>query len=242
MSHPNSSCWVVPDQLMNYSVEGWKQQSFNDLKSHCISQGRLFEDPEFPASDVLLVDDRSQSIISYIRTTFTYGKNPDIEWLRPHEICQKMKLPHAPMFIVDGADRFDINQGSIGNCWFLAALANLAENEKCFKQVVPYDKDENPFEPAHYYAGIFRFRFWRFGQWEEIVIDDRLPTIKGSLIYLRSVQKNEFWGALLEKAYAKLHGSYKALEAGLSMDAAVEFSGGIPEYIAIDLELEDPGA
>ncbi len=127
---------------------------------------------------------------------------------------------------VGGLDRFDINQGEIGNCWFLAALANLAENKRCFERVVP---PHQGFGPDH--VGIFKFRFWRFGEWVEVVIDDRLPTRNGKLIYVRSVEKNEFWSALLEKAYAKLHGSYKALEGGLTIEAAVDFTGGIPELI-----------
>ena len=38
---------------------------------------------------------------------------------------------------------------------------------------------------------------------------------------------------MLEKAYAKLHGSYKNLEGGLTIEAAVDFTGGIPEMISL---------
>ena len=60
--------------------------------------------------------------------------------------------------IVDGSNRFDINQGELGNCWFLAAMANLAENKNHLDQVVPPGQT---FEKPNY-QGIFKFRFWRY--------------------------------------------------------------------------------
>ena len=55
-------------------------------------------------------------------------------------------------------NRFDINQGEIGNCWVLAALSNVAENEDLFGKVVPGGQG---FGDRQYW-GIFRFRStWR---------------------------------------------------------------------------------
>ena len=64
------------------SIKKFADQDYNDLKRRAKSRGVLFEDPEFPASNRLLVDDQNQYIVSYFGR-FGYDAN-QIEWLRPH--------------------------------------------------------------------------------------------------------------------------------------------------------------
>ena len=52
--------------------------------------------------------------------------------------------------------------------------------------------------------GAFYFNFWYFNEWIQVIIDDRLPTVNGRLVYAHDTENpNEFWAALFEKAYAK---------------------------------------
>ncbi|XP_054000021.1 calpain-A-like isoform X2 [Hylaeus anthracinus] len=184
-------------------------QDFSTLKQECLSMGRLFEDPEFPPVD----------------SSLFFSKRPDryIEWKRPMEIADN------PQLFVEGFSRFDVQQGELGDCWLLAAVANLTMDSNLFFQVVPEDQS---FEEN--YAGIFHFRFWQYGRWVDVVIDDRLPTYRGELMYLRSAESNEFWSALLEKAYAKLHGSYEALKGGSTCEAMEDFTGGVTEMYQME--------
>ena len=179
-------------------------QDFYELRDYHYNNGTLFEDPEFPANN--------QSLTNTGRTDRHY------EWLRPGEIVDD------PQLFVEGYSRFDVQQGELGDCWLLAAVANLTLYRRLFFQIVP---DDQSFDDK--YAGIFHFRFWQYGRWIDVVIDDRLPTYRGQLIYLHSNEENEFWSALLEKAYAKLHGSYEALKGGSTCEAMEDFTGGVTE-------------
>ena len=48
-------------------------------------------------------------------------------------------------------------------------------------------------------------RFWHIGTNQQTVTlaSDAVPISKGDLIFMRNVGGNEYWGILLEKAYAK---------------------------------------
>uniref|UniRef100_A0A669F087 Calpain catalytic domain-containing protein n=1 Tax=Oreochromis niloticus TaxID=8128 RepID=A0A669F087_ORENI len=185
--------------------ERFFNQDFKNLKQYCLIKGVRYLDDMFPPDAKSI----GQGILKP-------SELAHVMWLRPAQIA-----PDAE-FVVDGYSRFDFGQGVLGNCWFLASIGALTFQNHIFQQVVPLDQKikEN-------YCGIFHFRFWRFGRWVDVVIDDKLPTINGRLIFVHSKDPNEFWPALLEKAYAKVCGSYTDMTSGTPSEAMMDFTGGV---------------
>ncbi|XP_004418650.1 PREDICTED: calpain-14 [Ceratotherium simum simum] len=193
------------------------KQDYEALQERCLRDGRLFEDSSFPAT------------LSSIGRGSLLQKLPHrLQWRRPPELHSNAQ------FYCAKAKRLDLCQGVVGDCWFLAALQALTLHQDILKRVVPLNQSF-----TQKYAGIFQFWFWHFGKWVPVVIDDRLPVNEaGQLVFVSSTYKNLFWGALLEKAYAKLSGSYEDLQLGQVSEALVDFTGGVT--VTINLA-EAPG-
>jgi hypothetical protein len=110
-------------------------QDFYRLRSKCLESGKQFVDPQFPPCSTSLTLKAND------------GSIEGIEWKRPAEICD------SPKFLVEGYSRFDVKQGELGDCWLLAAIANLTLHKKLLAKVVPHDQGF-----VDKYAGIFHFR------------------------------------------------------------------------------------
>lgn len=80
---------------------------------------------------------------------------------------------------------------------------------------------------------MFRFRFWVFGSWREVTVDDRLPVRGGRVLCASSGVRDDFTLALLHKAYAKLHGSFAALRGAGVARALQDLSGAIVQSFSL---------
>lgn len=207
-----SQGWGKESKSVTIPAECMKGKTFEQIKAECQKAKKLWEDPDFPANDATI-------------NPHEKPRKP-LTWKRPPELAKDAKM------FVGGASRFDIQQGELGDCWLLASVASLCQNEDALKCVVPHDQD---FDKD--YIGAMRFNFWQFGQWVEVVVDDRLPTHQDRLVFLHSASNNEFWTALFEKAYAKLFGSYEALSGGNATEAMEDFTGGVTEVFDTRKEL-----
>ena len=119
------------------------------------------------------------------------------------------------IIIISSTYTFDPYAGGLGDCWMLSALAVIAERPDLIRNLI------DPSTTTDFRAsGKATFRLFIDGDWKNIVVDNHLPcrvstkkrkvtsigAVGDELAYAKANQ-SQLWVPLLEKAYAKAHGT-----------------------------------
>lgn len=115
----------------------------------------------------------------------------------------------------------DIRLGSMArelrHDYFLSAVAILAQAPLLLERLF-VTREWNP-------EGIYRVRICKGGEWQEVTVDDLFPCEPNGAPLFSSCMNGELWLMILEKAYAKVHGSYFLLKDGFVHEALMDLSG-----------------
>ena len=134
-------------------------QDFKKLRASHLKSKSLFEDPKFPPNSSSLsysgnvegdsararldndknkVGKKSQKsnnddfIVVVVVKVSTEAS--DVKWERASNLFPEAQL------VVEDSSKDDVNQGRLGNCWFLCALVGAATRPHIFKKLVPKDQ------------------------------------------------------------------------------------------------------
>lgn len=130
----------------------------------------------------------------------------------------------ATPVLFDDAEPGDILQGMLGDCWLLAAIACVAEFPNFFKDHL-FVTQEIP-EDGKYEIKLFDCHLQ---EWKVITIDDRVPSLPWNRTSIQNlaakVVDHKIMVPLIEKAMAKLCGSYTKLTSGMVTTAWAHMTG-----------------
>ena len=183
-----------------------------------IQKGKPWTDPDFPP--------RIESLHNpSLDEPNDLQKYKAFKWKRFKDIYK------MPVMFKDGIDPNDINQGSLGDCYFLAVLSSLAEFPERVEALFT-TKEINA-------AGIYLVKFYVNGNETPVIVDDHLPCNASGAPAFASSRDDEMWVSILEKAWAKLHGTYARTEGGLPCFACSHLVGVPSESFSHDEITDD---
>ena len=180
-------------------------------------KGEQYIDPYFPPNINSLISKKPNGeFVDKIDGPSRADRIPvdNLEWKRVSEIFKGQRY----LLFENKIEMADINQGTLGDCYFLASAAALTEFPnlvyKMFKT-----KGINK-------EGYFEIIFFIDGQFQVVIVDDYLPVNKqtGQIAFARP-NKNELWVCVLEKAWAKINGGYSNIIKGWMRHVLTTFTG-----------------
>ncbi|KAK9646910.1 hypothetical protein HCH54_005638 [Aspergillus fumigatus] len=175
--------------------------------------------------------------------------------MRPKGVKRVTEIFEKPQFFVNGPTASDVRQGRDGDCWFMAALCTMGNKQGLIEKIcVARDENVGVYGFVFYRDGEWQkcivddklyLRAADYDEsvderpiWDDINRNDTeeeyrkvWQTGSRALYFAQCVDPNETWLPLLEKAYAKAHGDFSAIEGGFVGEALEDLTGGVTSDI-----------
>ncbi|CAF4015899.1 unnamed protein product [Rotaria sordida] len=146
------------------------------------------------------------------------------KWLQISNVAPSSDNDHKlPWTIFSSPKPSDIQQGVLGNCWLIAALALISERSRLLEHIL-LTKTVN-------IEGVYLVRICHNGLWKTIIVDDFFPCTKYNHLVFAQGKRRQLYVPLIEKACAKLFGSYAALKSGNILEGLQLLTGAPCDYI-----------
>ena len=196
-----------------------------ELMDHCRNNKTIFIDTVFPPTDDSLYkggDKDLHAVRGTVRQPPPENALHPVVWRRPVEFMapagKDAVTDISTIHIFEGLiEPKDIKQGQLGDCWLMSAIACIAEFPDLVQRLF-ISKEYNPY-------GVYRLRLCKHGEWTEIVLDDYFPCFPEDGPFYSRAHEGELWVMLIEKAFAKVQGSYATLRSGFPFEAMVDLTG-----------------
>jgi hypothetical protein len=158
VSETKHSCTYAHERIMNNTEI--------DSSKYLDRKGEKFVDSTFPVEEAILWKDfdagRSRNL-NYLQFYFDFGY---FKWYTLEEAGWTQENGYS-LWGHNGVTPSDITQGSIGNCWFMAGLAAIAEKSERLQNIFQVEE----LNDASYYP----IKMYPLGVPATITIDDKLP-------------------------------------------------------------------
>lgn len=186
-------------------------QEFSSLYQLLRSRGQKYQDSEFHPHKAIA--EENPELMSDI--SWTYG-----DQLYGNEIIGK-------------TTPYDICQGKIGDCYFVAAMSAISTYPSFIEKI--FDS------PVDSQCGAACVGFNIMGKRVSVIVDTQIPVRMNRPKFVSPKKSpTPWWFIIVEKAYAKQNGSYSAIEGGNSHDALYRMIGGWPEVFHLEsLEMKE---
>jgi hypothetical protein len=178
---PNKVYQIFPDSLyehilppasslgqttIEHADEGYERavaackEKMQRIVKECYRSNEKYTDPDF--------DLEKNKVNCYLGLDTSNPGDPpaEDEDPSPQSIHRVDYIFDKPQFLIDGYSTSDIHQGNLGDCWWVAAVANVCSMPHLMEKVCVAQNAE---------CGVYGFAFFRDGEWISTVVDDNLP-------------------------------------------------------------------